>query len=233
MKRKNQGTKTKKGFPAAHEGAVERMIHGLRPVKTPMPIWAQWLCWVAPVLALTVFLLSRVSLRDDMPSLSPVIYNLLVLFIFMGAALAAWGVLESSIPAGEAKGKWKTRVAIVLYGLAFLLFVLFLPWDMENYPHHPLYLSCFVVSLVVGLVAWAGLGLLIRHNAPLNSGRTGIWAGVSAFLVGLGVVTLHCGSHNLAHVCLEHFLPVLVYSLLVGWLGSRWLCAWKRKPLSK
>lgn len=233
MKRKVQKTKTDKGMPSVHGLAVEKLTHGLVPVRSPMPVWAQWFFWAGGVTVLTVFLLSRVSLRDDLQSLSPLVYDPLVVLIFAGAALAAWGVLESSIPAGETKGKWKTRVAVLLYGLAFLLFIFFLPWNMENYPHHPLHLSCFVVSFVVGVVVWVGLGLLIRHNAPLNSRRIGIWSGIAAFLVSLGVVTLHCGSHNLAHVCLEHFLPVLAYSLVIGWLGSRWLCAWKRKSLSK
>ncbi|HJT25275.1 MAG TPA: NrsF family protein [bacterium] len=225
---------TSKGFPAVHGQVVERLAQSLAPVKAPMPLWFQWLCWIIGISALTVLLLSRVSLRDDMPSLSPATYDPLVALIFVGAALAAWGALEASIPAGEAKGKGKARTALLLYGLAFLLFMIFLPWNnTDNYPRHPLHLSCFVISLLVGLVAWIGLGLLIRHNAPLNAKRVGFWAGVSAFLVGLGVVTLHCGSHNIAHVCLEHFLPVLVYSWLVGWLGYRWISSWKRKPLTK
>lgn len=233
MKRKNSKPKTEKGMPPIHGQAVERLAQGLRPAKTPMPLWGQWLCWIVVIGGLTALYLSQVSLRDDMQSLSSFTYDLLVALIFVGAALAAWGALEASIPAGESKGKGKARLAFLLYGLAFLLFILFFPWNMENYPHHPLHLSCFVISLLVGVVAWVGLGLLIRHNAPLNAKRVGVWAGVSAFLVGLGVVTLHCGSHNIAHVCLEHFLPVVVYSWLVGWLGYRWLCSWKRKPLTK
>lgn len=90
-----------------------------------------------------------------------------------------------------------------------------------------------MTSLMVGVVAWVGLGLILRHNAPLKPLKVGLWAGISSFLVGLGVCTLHCGSHNFTHICLEHFLPVLAYSGLIGWLGYRWLCAWKRKPLSK
>lgn len=233
MKRKNSNPKTSKGFSSIHGQAVEKLTHGLKPVKAPLPLWSQWLFWMAGILALTAFVVSRVSLRGDLQSLSALAYDLLVVLVFVGAALAAWGALEASVPAGEAKGRGKTRLALLLYGLAFLLFLFFLPWNMEDYPHHPLALSCFVVSLLVGLAAWIGLGLLIRHNAPLNPRRVGVWAGISAFLVGLGVVTLHCGSHNLAHVCLEHFLPVVVYSWLVGWLGLRWFSSWKRKPLEK
>ena len=181
---------------------------------------------------LTFLYLSRVSLRGDLPgNLSLFTYDLLVVLVFGGAALAAWGAIEASIPAGEAKGKWKTWLAFLLYSVAFLLFVLFLPWGPENYPNHSLFSSCFVVVLLVGLVCWIGLGFFIRHNAPLNPRRVALWAGISSFLVGLGVVTLHCGSHNLAHVCLEHFLPVLAYSWLISWVGYRWLCSWKRKPL--
>lgn len=231
---KKKTLKTNKGFPAVHGQTVERLTQGLRPAKAPMPLWGQWLFWTIGISALVTIFLNRTLLRDDLEdNLGRLSYISMVILIFVGAALAAWGALEASIPAGESKGKGKARLAFLLYGLAFMLFILFLPWNMENYPHHPLYLSCFVMSLFVGLAGWVGLGLLIRHNAPLNPGRVGVWAGVSAFMVGLGVVTLHCGSHNLAHVCLEHFLPVLAYSWLTGWLGYRWISSWKRKPLSK
>ncbi len=235
MKRKNSKHKVEKGMPSIHCEAVERLTHGLKPVKSPMPVWGQWLCWVAGISLLVGLFLIRVSFRGDFAdNWAHLSFQLMTVLIFVGAALAAWGAIEASIPAGESQGKWKTWVAVLLYGLAFLLFVLFLPWDAaENYPHHPFFSSCFVVVLLVGLLSWLGLGLLIRHNAPLNARRVAVWAGLSAFLVGLEVVTLHCGSHNLTHICLEHFLPVLAYSWLIGWLGYRWLCSWKRKPLAK
>jgi hypothetical protein len=235
MKKTNRSIKIQKGMPQVHGEAVQRLTHGLKPVKPLMPLWVQWLCWVAGIAALVALYMARISFREDFAdNIARPSYGLMVVLIFLGAALAAWGAIEASIPAGESKGRWKYWLAILLYGSAFLLFVVFLPWDSaENYPHHPLLSSCFLSVLLVGTVGWLGLGLLIRHNAPLNAPRVAFWAGISAFLVGLEVVTLHCGSHNLAHICLEHFLPVLVYSGLVGWLGSRWLCSWKRKPLTK
>lgn len=222
------------GMPVVHGQAVERLASGLRPVKSPTPIWGQWLLWVAGMSVLAALVFSRVPLRGDLSGNGPSLaLGGMVFLIFMGAALAAWGALDAGIPGGEAKGRWKVGSAMLLYGLAFLLFLLCLPWETADYSFHPALSSCFVVVLLVGLVSWIGLGLLIRHNAPLNPKRAGVWAGVSAFLVGLGFITLHCGSHNLVHIFLEHFLPVLAYSWLTGWLGYRWLCSWKRKPLSK
>ncbi len=221
-------------MPVVHGQAVERLASGLRPVKSPMPIWGQWLLWVAGMGTLAALVFSRLSLRGDLSvNGSALVFDFMVFLIFAGAALAAWGALDAGIPGGEAKGKWKVGSAMLLYGLAFLLFLLGQPWETAGYSFHIAFSSCFVAVFLVGLVSWMGLGLLIRANAPLDSRRAGVWAGISAFLVGLGFITLHCGSHNLAHICLEHFLPVLAYSWLTGWLGYRWLCSWKRKPLEK
>jgi len=154
-----------------------------------------------------------------------------MLLIFAGAALAAWGAIEASFPGEKTGGKWRFFLSCFLWFGAALLFVIFLPWKAENYLDHVTPLPCFVVVFFIGLFFWIGLGILVRGNAPLNPKRVGWWSGVASFLLGLGVITLHCDSHNLYHVCFEHFLPVVAYSWLAGWLGAWWVSAWKRKPL--
>ena len=232
MKKLASKPKAEKGMPAIHQQAVERLAHGLKPAKPPMVPFIQWLFWLA-IVVVVIFLFSFfMPLRTDLLlNLKSLPFDLMMFFIFLGAALSAWGAIEASFPGGEGAGKWKFRLSSFLGVGAGLLFVLFLPWKAENYLDHITPLPCFVVVFMMGSVFWVGLGILVRKNAPLNARRVGLWSGVSSFLLGLGLITLHCDSHNLYHICLEHFLPVLAYSWLVGWLGARWVSAWKRKLL--
>jgi hypothetical protein len=232
MKKPVSKLKEEKGMPAIHQKVVERLANGLSPVKPVVSSFVQWLSWMAIVVTVVSVLLFFMPLRADLSlNLKSIPFDFMMLFIFAGAALSAWGAIEASFPGGEQVGKWQLPLASLLWVGAGLLFVLFIPWKAENYLDHITPLPCFVVVFFIGLVFWIGLGILVRGNAPLNARRVGLWSGVSSFLLGLGVITLHCDSHNLYHVCLEHFLPVLAYSWLVGWLGTRWVSAWKRKPL--
>ena len=232
MKKRVSKSKAPQSFAAVHRQSVERIASGLRPVKPSRPPLVQLAWWMVGTAVLGGLLRTWMPLRSDLPeSLASLPFDLMLVLTFWGALMAAWAALEASFPDGERGTKWKFGAAGFSWLVGLLLFLLFTPWAGGGYPFQVSFSSCFAALFLIGIVPWIGLGWLIRRNAPLNPGRVAWWAGVSAFLLGLGAVTLHCGSHNLAHVCLEHFLPVLAYSALAGWLGSRWLCAWKRKPL--
>lgn len=232
MKKRSSKPRGSQDFTAVHRRSVERLASGLKPAKPSWRPRIQLAAWGGGVLILGLLLWTRMPLRSDLPeNLAALPFDFILIFCFWGALMAAWAALEAGIPGGEEGAVWKFAAACFSWFSALLLFLLFTSWVGGGYPFRFSFSSCFVVVFLVGIVSWLGLGWLIRRNAPLHSGRAGWWAGVSSFLLGLGVITLHCGSHNLTHVCLEHFMPVLAYSALTGWLGSRWLCAWKRKPL--
>ncbi len=232
MKKTPSKPNAEKGMPAIHQKTVERLAHGLKPVEkiaTPLIQWFSWLVIASLVVSIILFFL---PLRADLLlNLKYIPFDLMMLFIFVAAALSALGAIEASFPGGEQTGKWKFRLSSSLGVGVSLLFFLFFPWKAEHYLDHFTPLPCFVVVFLLGSVFWVGLVLLVKGNAPLNARKVGLWSGVSAFLFGLGFITLHCDSQNLYHVCFEHFLPVLAYSWLAGWLGNRWISAWKRKPL--
>ena len=220
-------------MPSIHQVMVERLSSGLRPVRAPYAIKVQWLLWLSSALVLGLLFFTKMPLRDDLKeSLTTPAFDVMILFIFAAAALSGWGTIEASIPGEENKGKWKQKTAATLWGSAALIFLLFMPCNADNYLEHKTFMPCLLTVLVIGTVYWFLLSLIIRRNAPLNSRRMGVWTGLSAFLFGLGIITLHCGSQNLYHVLFEHFLPVLAFSWLMGWLGARWLSGWKRKPIS-
>jgi hypothetical protein len=57
----------------------------------------------------------------------------------------------------------------------------------------------------------------------LRTLRVGVFAGLSAFLVGAAVVQLHCGSNDAYHLAFGHFLPVAVLAIVTGTAVSAYL----------
>jgi hypothetical protein len=224
-------TKTQSaGMPPIHAQMVDHLSAGLKPATVIAPPWVQWILWAILAAILTGMAIDWFPLRADLgENLALLPFDGLLLCLFGGALLAAWGAIESSVPAEEPKGRRKILAALGLGCGAFILFLLFLPWQMGHYMDHTSRLPCFVVVLVSGSVIWFPLAFLISKNAPLNPARAGFGAGVAAFLMGSAIITLHCDSRDLGHILVEHFLPVLAYSYLVSWAGIFWLSRWKRK----
>lgn len=232
MKKKVSKTKFRKGMPAIHDLTVERLARHVEPAPPVAATFVQWVLGWGLALVAAGIVFAPLSLRPDLGGqLRTPSFLLLVFLLVAGSALAAWGSLESSLPAEEKKGRWKAALAWALWILSGLIFLFLLPSTGKMEEDHLMAYPCFAVVLAAGTLAWAGLGLLVGRNAPLHPRRTGLWAGLSSFLLGSAVVTLHCASTNPTHVLLEHFLPVLVYSLLVSWAGLAWLSRWKKKPL--
>lgn len=61
-------------------------------------------------------------------------------------------------------------------------------------------------------VPWLVLLAVVSRLAPLNELRVGMFAGLSAFLVGAIVTELHCASDSSHHLALGHYLPVVLFS---------------------
>src|SRR5579862_9600587 len=133
MKKKSPKIKLKGGMPALHDQVVKRLSSGLKPVKSPMSVGRQWLCWLAGISLLAAVFFYRMPLRDDLSgNLANLSFDLMLVLVFGGAAFAAWGAIEASLPAGEGAGKWKFWMAIALWVSAGLLFFFFQPWKAES-----------------------------------------------------------------------------------------------------
>lgn len=215
-------------MPPAHAKLVDQLAKGLRPVPAPVSLAFQWMVWAVLNLALLGFFLSQFHLRPDLGA--PSFWGSALLML-VGAGLAAYAALEAGVPGEERKGRWKFWAAVLAWGCALAWTFMALPGEWKAYAPVMAPDSCFAVVLELGVLCGAILFFFLKRTAPLRPFRAGFGAGVSAFLVGLAAVSLHCPSGNLFHILMEHFLPVLVYALLVAALTAGWLAGWKKKPI--
>lgn len=217
-------------FPmsAAHTRLVDRLAKDLKPVPAPVPLVLQWMVWAVLNIMLLGLFLSRFHMRPDLGA--PSFWGTISLML-VGAGLAAYGALEAGVPGEGRKGRWKFGVAVAAWGSALAWTFMALPGEWSVYAPVLAPDSCFAVVLEVGVLCGVILFFFLKRTAPLRPFRAGFWAGASAFLMGLAAVSLHCPSGNLFHILMEHFLPVLVYALLVALLTVGWLSGWKRKPI--
>lgn len=128
MKKTPSKPNAEKGMPAIHQKTVERLAHGLKPVEkiaTPLIQWFSWLVIASLVVSIILFFL---PLRADLLlNLKYIPFDLMMLFIFVAAALSALGAIEASFPGGEQTGKWKFRLSSSLgVGVSLLFFLFFL-----------------------------------------------------------------------------------------------------------
>ncbi|HVZ80756.1 MAG TPA: NrsF family protein [bacterium] len=216
-------------MPAAHRKLVDRLSRDLKPVPPPVSLTFQWMVWAILNIALLGLFLAQFHLRSDLGALS---FWGAILLMLVGAGLAAYGALEAGVPGEEGRGRWKFWAAVFAWGCALAWTFLALPGEWKVYTPVLSPDSCFAVVLEMGVLFGAILFFFLKKTAPLRPFRAGLWAGASAFLMGLAAVSLHCPSGNLFHILMEHFLPVLVYAFLVALLTAGWLSKWRKKPLS-
>jgi hypothetical protein len=138
--------------------------------------------------------------------------------LIVAAGLSAWCALRTSVPGREVSG---TRLCL-LFGVPLavaLMVVSVAPWGGVWHGFGPLMdgcWGCIGVSAVTALVPWVVVVLVVARLAPLRTLRVGLFAGLSAFLVGAAVTELHCGSGDAYHLAVGHYVPIAVLALVTG-----------------
>jgi hypothetical protein len=75
-------------------------------------------------------------------------------------------------------------------------------------------LHCAGLTAAAAAVPWLVVLAVVSRLAPLNELRIGMFAGLSAFLVGAIVTELHCPANSGYHLAFGHYLPVVLFSAL-------------------
>jgi len=152
-----------------------------------------------------------------------------ILIAFLGASLAAWEAIASSVPGRQTPAyyRWVALVVLVaIFSIPFLFFTHPAQWDLFKAfeDGH----GCAEGASFSGLIPWIAIGWMISHNASFRPLWTGLWSGVSAFLMGTIAIQVHCPNWNTDHVLMVHLLPAAAGTLLATVLGSFWFSVWKK-----
>ena len=77
-------------------------------------------------------------------------------------------------------------------------------------------LQCAGFTAAGAAVPWLVMLALLGRLAPFNELRTGMHAGLAAFLIGSIATELRCGADSAYHVAFGHYLPVILFSAVTA-----------------
>ena len=75
------------------------------------------------------------------------------------------------------------------------------------------------ITVVAGL-PWLVSLLVLRRLAPLREYATGMFIGLSAFLLGALVVQMVCGETDTYHMIFAHYVPTIIGAVAVGLISG-------------
>jgi hypothetical protein len=228
--KKPKPTRPALGMAKFHDELVGKILSDAPSAPAVVPALRQWLTWFAFSLAVSLIALVMMGL-DPAGSLLAVPGGVIyILVLFLGAGVSSWEAITSSLP-GREKGPGHKVLFLLLLALVYFLpfFLLnhgastFDPWNELTQGW-----ACFRAVSLVGLLPWALLGWRLSRNAAFHPLWTGAWSGASAFLLGSLTVQMHCSNLEAGHVWMAHLLPVALFTILAGWVGTYWFSWWKK-----
>jgi hypothetical protein len=214
-----------------HGKLVDRIVPTARPVGHIHSAGLQWSLWLVLSLGVMALALWRMKVGNSVETLGQMPPMAFILAAFLGAAVAAWEAVVSSIP-GRHTGKWFRAAQLSLLAALVLIPFLFFPAGIGGggvLSSLRCGVDCMKLISLVGLLPWILLGWMLSRNAAFNPAWTGAWSGVSAFLLGAVTVQLHCPNWETGHMLVSHLLPVAVLVFPATFAGSFWFSRWKKK----
>ncbi len=231
MKKRSKAPMRTKGMAQVHDKLVDRIVSNAPPVKPVTSVFAQWSIWLALSTGVMVLFLVNFHLQtgaDQILGQMPPLAFLIT--AYLGAALAAWEAVASSVPGRQTGKGYKVLSLLVLGALIFVPFAFFYPSGavFDVWGSFVNGMECVQRVCLVGLLPWIYLGRRLSRNASFSPAWTGAWSGVSAFLLGTVTVQLHCPSWDARHMVSAHLLPVLFLIFFTTFIGSYWFGRWRK-----
>ncbi len=225
-----ESVKKNKDLTRFHQKLVNDLLAQTGPVKPMASPWAQWGVWFLTATVLVFLVLWVIKPTHLDASMQPAAMGYLIA-LFLGAALAAWQAVASSIPGRNTSRLHLILLIVFLAAVIILPFVFFIPKGEEIFEWDDIVKcgpDCFKAIALIGIVPWILLGWKLSRNATFNVKWTGAWSGVSAFLLGSLVTLMHCGYWEAGHMVAVHLLTVAFFSFLTTWLGAMWFSRWRK-----
>jgi hypothetical protein len=222
--------KTKQTSLQFHHQLVEEIVHQVKPSGLLLRPLTQWFLWLASSLLVVSFFWMHMGVQSNlsqvMGQMPPLLF---VVTAFAGASLAAWEAISSSVPGRETGRLYRALAVLFLIALVCIPFIFFahtgsLQWGRALSDDT----GCVEGVSFSGLIPWIFMGWMLSRNASFYPWRTGLWSGVSAFLMGTITIQIHCPNWEVNHVLMAHLLPAAVGTIVVSLLGSFWFSRWKK-----
>ena len=118
--------KTKQTPLEFHNQIVDQMIHQAKPQGLHLRPWQQWGLWLASSLLVMAFFWMRMGVQANISKVMGQMPPFLFIFCaFIGASLAAWEAIASSIPGRQTGKLYHALAVIVLIALGSIPFIFF------------------------------------------------------------------------------------------------------------
>ncbi len=223
-------TKTK-NIHQFHGSMVDQLVSQNGPVKKIWPAWAQWMAWLALSAGCMALLLLKMGILNNFEELRHQMPPMAFLFTaFLGAALAAWEAISSSLPGRQMGRGYRFLEVLVLLALLLIPFLFFVKGgeglDIVTACRNGW--GCIQGASFAGILPWILLGFILSKNASFHPGWTGAWSGVSAFLLGAITIQIHCPNWETGHMVFAHLLPVAFFTFLTTFAGAYWFSRWRQ-----
>lgn len=230
LKRRNTSLRQEVDLEDVHWNLVIRLLVGFKPSGRTPALRTQWLVWLGVSIGAGGLAVLLMGFQPDMGISRRAPNRGFLLFAVLGAALAAWEAVSSSVPGRQVGWRYRTMSGITLLLLTMMPFLYFHKPGEDMHPLQDLIhgMGCVLVVSTVGTVPWLILGWLVSRNASFNPVWTGAWSGVAAFLVGTTAIQLHCPIWASGHLLSAHLLPAALFALLSAFLGAHWFSRWRK-----
>jgi len=195
--------------------SLVRKLEPVRPLHT-VRVYAVC-CGVQLAVALIAAKIFGVGL-GSLSRLSQPAYLAIVATLAVSSAAATFVAVRSAIPG---RGVRHASAVFLLLIPLFLATSVWLssPWGGTWHGWVQLIANgkaCMTRITVVAALPWLASLLILRRLAPVREYATGMFIGLSAFLLGALAVQMVCGVTDTYHLIFAHYLPTAVGAVVIG-----------------
>lgn len=192
----------------------------LRPLPSPGWRALRWAAVAIPLVAAAAVMFGpRADLGDRLVHIQ---FAWTLVVAATAASLAAVSALILAVPGAERSVVIRAAALslVALWGLGLGAAAAADGAGIANDTH---WLSCFLRAVVVGTVAAAVLGVLVRRAAALSPRLTGLLVAVAGTATATIAVQIACPIDGAGHALAGHFAPVVAMAALGVIVGRRLL----------
>ena len=199
---------------AAESNTTKQLVHDLQPVSPVRLPFSIGLCLAIQVVAVLLGSYASGFRLDLAERLMEPSFVIVLSALIVGAVASAVVALRSAIP-GRGAGNRTSGLLVALPVMLALIVGILAPWGGRWTSLPQIWggcAGCVALSSTSAVVPWIVVMILVGRLAPLKYLRSGVYAGLAAFLVGAIVTQLHCPAGDAYHLVIGHYLPVSVLS---------------------